>query len=1016
MTVPTLDNPILNSPFVAPSRHWILDASGRPTGAVSEERRRSEYIVAVASPKRKRGGQEEMIFDDGAFAEPRANDRINAIRAEVDKWRSAPEPAWGVTYETARLLKHWRETRDRERPLFFCQVEAAETIIWLTEVASKASGGHLGYFEEVSEAANPDLFRLAMKLATGAGKTTVMAMLIAWQAINKARRPQSKTFTDAFLIVSPGITIKDRLRVLLPETANSIYERLSIVPRDMMEDLKKARIVITNFHAFQLKTKIEISKGTREVMRGRDDPEEFEARFRETEDEMVMRIGRPLMGRRGIIVINDEAHHCYEAPPASAAPPVIRAEEETQSEADAEAETSRKEARVWINGIRAVDRVIGVKVVYDLSATPFFLRGSGQEEGKLFPWVASDFSLMDAIEAGIVKVPRVPTHDDVVKREEPIFRHIYKHVREDLPRQGRRKGARQSPDQLPAQLEAALKALYRDYAERFEAWTAKGAETPPVFIVVANNTSTSKLIHDWIAGWCENPDEEDATKRRWRAGNLALFNNVQDGKPLNRRRTVLIDSHELDSGDAISDAFKAVAADEIEAFRRELRRTPGRDADSLTDADLLREVMNTVGQKGKLGGPVRCVVSVSMLTEGWDANTVTHILGCRAFGTRLLCEQVVGRALRRVSYEPDDQGMFQPEYAEVLGVPFDFMPANSVKDFAPPKRRTRIFADERRSAPEIRFPRVLGYRVEFPKGRLNATFVEDSRMRLGAHEQIPLKTEIDPLVGKGIRLDLGELNAIRPQTIAYMLAKRALERWAFMAENYKEEPTFLFPQFLGVARRWLGECLQLSDGRTAGWLSLANYRDEAVDRIVRGCAKALDQAGSEEILPVLQPFEPEGSSRHVDMFTAKTTLLETNPAKSQVNYVVYDQDWEAAFAERLERIPQVRGYVKNHGLGFEVPYNFMGHEHRYRPDFLVHWDDGRPDPLQLVVEIKGRRTEQDKAKANTLRSLWLPAVNNARRFGRWGPPVEIVQPYDMDKALDEMIASFEAAIPRAAAA
>jgi len=290
----------------------------------------------------------------------------------------------------------------------------------------------------------------------------------------------------------------------------------------MMDDLKKARIVVTNFHSFQLKVKTDVSKGTLDVLRARQDPDVFDARFRETEDDMVKRVMAPLMGRRGIIVINDEAHHCYEAPPASAAAPVIRSEEESQAEAEAEAEVSRKEARVWINGIRAVHRVIGVKMVYDLSATPFFLRGSGQEEGKLFPWVASDFSLMDAIESGIVKIPRVPTHDDVVQRKEPIFRHVYRHVREDLPRRGRRRGGAQSPDEMPAQLEAALKALYRDYAARYEEWAAKGAETPPVFIVVANNTSTSKLIHDWIAGWCENPAEKDASKRRWRAGNLSL--------------------------------------------------------------------------------------------------------------------------------------------------------------------------------------------------------------------------------------------------------------------------------------------------------------------------------------------------------------------------------------------------------------------------------------------------------------------------------------------------------------
>jgi type III restriction enzyme len=1005
-----IENPILNRPFSKPDRHWALSDDGMPTGEITEGRRRSEYIVAVATSKRKKGGQEELILDDRS-AERRANDRINSIRAEIDQWRNAPEASWGVTYETARLLKHWRAT-DRERPLFFCQSEAAETLIWLTEVAprSPVHAKHLEFFRQQSEGSNPGLFRLALKLATGAGKTTVMGMLIAWQAINKARRPQSKMFTDAFLLVAPGITIKDRLRVLMPESNNSIYERLSIVPRDMMDDLRKARIVVTNYHSFQLRAKGDIKPGTLEALRGREDPETFDARFRETEAEMVQRVMKPLMGRRGIIVINDEAHHCYEAPPTAEIEPIMRSEEETAAEANSEAEASRKEARVWINGIRAVDRVLGVKTIYDLSATPFFLRGSGQEEGKLFPWVVSDFSLMDAIECGIVKVPRVPTHDDVVKRDEPIFRHVYKHVRDELPRKGQRKaGKTYSAEELPAQLEAALRALYRDYDAKFTEWAAKDAETPPVFIVVANNTSTSKLIHDWIAGYCENPDEKEPTKRKWRAGNLPLFNNVESGKPIERPRTILIDSAQLESGDAISDDFKKIAGEEIEAFRRELRRIPGRDPEAITDADLLREVMNTVGQKGRMGGPVRCVVSVSMLTEGWDANTVTHILGCRAFGTRLLCEQVVGRALRRVSYEPNDEGYFRAEYADVLGVPFDFMPANSSKDFSPPKPRTRIFADETRLAPEVRFPRVLGYRVVFPQGRLSATFVADSHMRLAADTPIPKETEVDPLVGMPNVINMGDLDAIRSQTVAYMLAKRALERWARMAENIDTEPTFLFPQFLSIAKRWLEECLHLHDGRSIGWLSLASYRDEAVERIVRACAKTLSQAGNEEILPVLAPFDPDGSSKQVDFFTTKTTLLATNPAKCQVNYVVYDGDWEAAFAERLERIPQVRGYVKNHALGFEVPYVFMGQEREYRPDFIVHWDDGHDDPLQLVVEIKGRRTEEDQAKADTLDSLWLPAVRNDGRFGRWGPPVEIVQPYDMAHAFETILKAFEVA-------
>ena len=1018
-----LDNPILNSPFEGPSRYWSLDDAGKPTGEVVEGRRRSEYIVPIATSKRKSGGQEEMIFADvEGMASTRANDIVNEIRKSVEAWRSAPGTPAGVTYETARLLLHWRD-RSRERPLFFCQVEAAETIIWLAEVAAKNPrySRFIAYVENQCEEANPGLFRLAMKLATGAGKTTVMAMLIAWHAINKARRPNSKVFSDAFLIVAPGITIKDRLRVLMPEAPDSIYERLSIVPRDMVEDIRRARIVITNYHAFQRRTKVDIAKGTRDVLRGRGAEEEFLDRFLETEGEMIQRVMAPLMGRRGIIVINDEAHHCYQERAGADTSLMARSEEETAAEANAEAESNKKAARVWINGIRSAAAIVGVKVVYDLSATPFFLRGSGYREGELFGWVISDFSLMDAIEAGIVKIPRVPTHDDVVARDEPIFRHIYKHVRGNLPKKGRGKQKELPPVDLPPTLEAALRALYRDYEGRYNEWMAKGAETPPVFIVVANNTATSKLIYDWIAGWCDNPDEKDETKQRWKSGNLSLFRNVENQRPIDRPRTILINSEQLDSGEAISPDFKRIAGAEIEAFKRELRqRDRSRDVDKIDDAELLREVMNTVGRKGRLGEQVRCVVSVSMLTEGWDANTVTHVLGCRAFGTQLLCEQVVGRALRRVSYEPDEDGQFRPEYADVLGVPFSFMPANSAKDFSPPKSRTRVFADEARPAPEIRFPRVDGYRVVFPNGRLAGTFTQDSHLRLGADVPIPKETEVDPLVGLSNVIDLSDLDAVREQTIAYMLAKRALERWTRMAENDGNEPTFLFPQFLAVARRWLSECLDLRDRRTVGYLSLAGYRDEAVKRIVRACAKSLTTAGSEEIRPVMNAFNPEGSSKHVDLYTTKQTLLQTSEAKCQVNYVVWDSDWEAAFAERLERIAKVRGYVKNHGLGFEVPYVFMGEEQLYRPDFVVHWDDGKADPLQLVVEIKGFRGPDAEAKKDTLAALWVPSVNNDGRFGRWGPPVEIIAPFDMENALEQIMAAFEAAeaetLPAAASA
>lgn len=991
----TLDNPIINSPFAVPMQHWALDERGMPTGEAVAGRRASSYIVPIPKTKRT-AAQAEFEYDIEGGANVKTNDLVNRIRDRVSEWRKLPAGQSGVTYETARLLIHWRETA-RERPLFFCQVEAAETIIWLTEVAPKLRA-HQDLAEAASthsETANPGLFRLAMKLATGAGKTTVMAMLIAWHTVNKARRPNSKMFTDAFLIVTPGVTIKDRLRVLMPEAPDSIYERLSIVPRDMMVDLRKARIVITNYHAFQ-RRKVTLAKGTAEVLRGRESEEEFEERFRETDGQMVQRVMGALMGRRGIIVFNDEAHHCYQAKPKAAAETEVevdRAAEETAAEARADAEQNNAAARVWINGIRTVQQVLDVKAVYDLSATPFFLRGSGYREGELFGWVVSDFSLMDAIESGIVKVPRVPTRDDVIQANEPIFRHIYKHVRSDLSRRGRRSGGEMAASDLPHQLEAALKALYGDYEKTDTAWAGK-SETPPVFIVVCNNTTTSKMVYEWIAGYCENPDADEA-EQRWKAGNLGLFNNVANGKPVPRRRTILIDSAQLESGDALSDAFRDVAHDEIEAFKKELRqRDPSRDVEKVDDAELLREVMNTVGRKGKLGEQVRCIVSVSMLTEGWDANTVTHVLGCRAFGTQLLCEQVVGRALRRVSYDADDHGMFRPEYAEVLGVPFSFMPANSEKDFKPPKDRYRVYAQHQKTAPEIKFPRLEGYRVEFPKGRLTARFTPESHLELSAQwPVIPRVTDTDPLVGRSNVLDLGDLDQIRDQTIAFMLAKRTLERWSRLSGQTDAEPVTLFPQFLGLAKQWLRECLHLKDGRTVGYLSLTALRDEAVQRMVNACADTLETAGQEKIRPVVAA-DHSGSSRFVDFHTTRTTLMQTDPSKCQVNYVLWESTWEAAFAERIEKLDRVKGYVKNNGLGFEVPYTFMGDEHAYRPDFVVKVDDGRADPLNVLVEIKGYRGPDSEAKRDALSRLWLPAVNNDGRWGRW-QVIEITEPTDI---------------------
>jgi type III restriction enzyme len=721
---------------------------------------------------------------------------------------------------------------------------------------------------------------------------------------------------------------------------------------------------------------------------------------------MIQRVCKELLGARRILALNDEAHHCYRARPDTA---------KLDTESRGQAKKANDAARLWINGIEALQRVAKVPVqVYDLSATPFFLRGSGYTEGTLFPWVVSDFSLIDAIECGIVKVPRVPVQD-VPGAELPIYRHVYRYIQEHgdvkLPRAGRGKQTTDlDPERLPSQLTGALQALYGHYEKVFAQWSANGGATPPVFIVVCNNTATSKLVFDWIAGY-QKPLTDAATQKMWIPGKLPLFSNVEDRGPgdrvmTQRPCTLLIDSEELESGDALSADFRKLAGPEIDAFKSDLRqRGKHVEADALTDTDLLREVMNTVGQVGRLGEQIRCVVSVSMLTEGWDARTVKHVLGVRAFGTQLLCEQVIGRALRRVSYDPvgtDDAGnpMFEPEYADVLGIPFSFIPANSAPDYKPPKKQTRVEAVEGREAQEIRFPRVLGYRVVLPPGRLKATFSAESRLTIDPG-MAPSEAINAPIVGEEQRLSLDDLGSVRPATLAFHVAKHAAKRW-FIDADGKPKP-WLFPSLLAITRRWMDECLHVAPGAHAAYLMWDTIADLAAGPIYRACVES--ESGETSLRPMLDPYNETGSSKHVGFSTTKDNFWESRAARCQVNLIVCDGDWEAAAAQILDEHPAVLRYVKNDHLGFEVPYEYGGKEHHYRPDFIAVLDDGHgpDDPLHMVLEVKGERDGMDDAKHDTMRRLWVPAVNADGRFGRWDFLL-VDGPYDLGQLIDRYLA------------
>lgn len=994
----TIDNPILNSPYEQPDRYYEIGPGG-PTGDVRDGRRPSESFIPIAVTKKgKRGGdaaQTEIDFDPTGERREH-NELINDIRRDVAKWRLDGHYA-GVTPITRKLLQHWSDPA-RENRVLFCQREAAETAIFLTEVAGRSHGypDWRKRLEPENAAHNSGLPRMALKMATGSGKTIVMAMLIGWQTLNKVQSPRDPRFTNRFLVVTPGITIRDRLRVLLPEDAENYYDLRDLVPSDLKGGLEHARIVITNYHAFLHKDAKEIkgvAKNTRLLLKG----DRTEDAFKETPRAMVSRVLRDLGGtgpdKQQVIAFNDEAHHCYQDKPLPA--------DASSGKLSKDQKEANEEARVWFKGLQEVAKHVGIKQIFDLSATPFYLSGSGYSEGYIFPWTVSDFSLMDAIESGIVKVPRTPVDDDAA---DPLvtYLRLWDFIGEKLPkRSAKGKVEDWTP---PPELEGALESLHRSYEKAFRHWEAElqqYGETPPVFIVVCPNTVVSKLVYDWIAG---EEVEQDGEVVAHKSGNLTLLSNAVDGRPLPRPRTVLIDSAQLESGEGMKSDFKQAVGAEIAAFKAEYRRrNPGADVEKITDEDLLREVMNTVGKKGRLGEQVRCVVSVSMLTEGWDANTVTHILGIRAFRSQLLCEQVVGRGLRRRSYAADDDGHFPPEYANVYGIPFQFIPSDRpIIDPLPPKPVQEVAAAEGREYLRITFPKLDGYRVELPDEEIWLDLDDAPVFPIGPNT-VPHWVDVQGVVGRSER-DRGDDRVYRPQQVAFALAKRILDA---QFNTVDDKRPWLFPRLVALCKDWIDQRVEVADGYHLGDIMVTTEKQvEAAEQVWAAITR---QVGNrrERLRPMLNRFDPEGSTAHVLFQTRKATV----PAeKSEVSHVTLDgkdgNTWEQLLAAELELNPNVAAYVKNDHLGFTIPYVHKGRTHSYVPDFLVRLRrrDGDEVERTLIIEVSGSQKSPGptQAKATTARDSWCAAVNNHGSFGRWGY-VEMTDPLAFKARLSDAI-------------
>ncbi|MCY4279420.1 MAG: DEAD/DEAH box helicase family protein [Acidimicrobiaceae bacterium] len=679
---PAVD-PILCSPYAEPDKHWELDAAGRAMSGVKPKDGRRASALLRPVPDDHKTAQLAMDMETVV-----GNEAVEAIRHRVGEWRSEGYP--GTTSITRKLLAHWAEddSHRQHRP-FFAQREAIETLIWLRE-AARRDAPERRRIEEQARSVNDGLVRYCSKMATGTGKTAVMGMLIAWQTLNavRTRRQRSLRHSSRFLVLAPGLTVRDRLAVLAPSHPENIYRDLGLVPGNLFHDLNAAQVEIVNWQAFRRRDPSEAT-GAQKALLGSQRVEQTE-----TQEAMMRRVVAGLLQAGSapgdLVVINDEAHHCYLP--------------QTTANLSTEEKDSDKIAAVWFNAVRAL-RDMGAlgkldadgaqaSPVYDFSATPMWLARANRGESPMFEWVTSDFSLMDAIESGLVKVPRVPVDDDT-DTASTAWRRLYEATqRKKLP-----KRSTEPTITLPEPLEGALTASVREWRNTFERTDGR-QPTPPVMIVVANTVANAEALYEHIAGY-ETPDG------RLFEGRFDEFSNVTAGvegsAPRWRTapRTLLVHSR-LDDDDAVGARFSKLL--------REQAARMGEEA----PADAVREALNTVGKSGRLGAGVRCVVSVSMLTEGWDARTVTQILGFRAFSSQLLCEQVTGRALRRTSYdsfrdEPDKKGLLAPEYAEVLGIPFEFMPARGAGPSPKPPSRSEVETVPGRSSLRIIWPQVMDY-------------------------------------------------------------------------------------------------------------------------------------------------------------------------------------------------------------------------------------------------------------------------------------------------------------------
>jgi type III restriction enzyme len=906
-----VDRVVICDAYAEPDRHYQLLPGGKSR---LEPGRRPSLRYRAAAKQVKGGvasviGKETSLFADMTAAEEQLNEAVNQLRDEVREWRQGGYRD-GTAIVTGKLLDWWFG-RDEERAalhqrFFFCQREAIETLIYVYEVKRQHKMPETGA-----------LLRYALKLATGTGKTVVMAMLIVWSSLHR-RKVSGSTLSNNFLVLVPNLTVRDRVRGidertglptgsgLDPSSPENLYDEFDMVPPDHRQDFAP-NVMVRNWHAIPLTEDRDDWVPEEVVSEGRFVPASvLTAIERRRRRDPASPVRRFLGGWRDLVVVNDEAHHVYG---------------EKRARKGEEPEYIK-----WSRIIEEISGVANISLVVDLSATPWYGSGSPKTEGTLFEWLLSDFSVYDAFESGLVKVVRLPDPDEQGRMYLDLW---------DLV-----KGAKTKEEYLRA-CRGALEHIYAGWKRDFLEWESRlegmRLGPPPVMLVVANDATRARWLFEHLSTFydlLQNPDDDDPTA--W--------------------MTIQVDSKVF-------------------------------DADRGNEA-ALREIVNTVGKGGKPGEHVRCIVSVNMLSEGWDVKNVSHIIGLRAFGSPLLTEQVIGRGLRRADYtvlnQPIEERLANvnrpdEETVDAFGIPFIGFPV---------ERRKRPKAGRWGQTPvvvepdpkKIRFsvwvPNVRSWAIGATEPLAHSIDIDGLEPVVITPKETPTEVHVRPVVGGQPEevMTLDEFRRDYPLLRSMFVLARELHDAVTPADGEALSVGPTFEEVLDFVKAYFERRVSTDGTSEEADIGMYYWSRRAMDVLetaVRGAPSGTTT------LPIFGDPDVLESGR---IRSFRWTGVTAKGKKCHLTVVPCHTDLEAAFADFLDRAPDVVRYLKNERLGFSVTYYENNRPRQYYPDFIVLVRDDAGKDIWWLAETKGEIRASTFLKREAA-ELWCD------RMRRSGEPV-----------------------------